>query len=382
MDEDSPEDFTLPEDNALRNKLREMDLDSMERYCLQRGIPFYKDDLARSKAEVKELTAKFRSIAIYRVLEHMVGPGKITLMFGGKGLGKTNTITWLIEFLHRLPHVYFLTNTVFFRDEDDLKRSPWAPQFKPIPGMPGRVAKINPVSNSYEALDIICSIRQNWFTQLTPEERILYRQSVKLPSEPWIVFLLDEANNFMTKMRAMKEDNLIMNSWVDMIRKFGVGMVFIYHYRSEPAFFLDNWSNVDGEITKVSKPVAKVAFKPAVVEKEGEMVELEFTAMPKAFIAMDTNSPASFDAALFPQSRTRFTLASAWKVIQQKQIDSMRAPWVLKKILHVAQAMVEEDEAQGRNIEMAVAANIHPEDGRPGNRTVGGRMDDVVRHVA
>ncbi len=275
----------------------------------------------------------------------------------------TSTISWFMDFLLALPNTYFLTNQIFFQDE--LAKPEWAPLFKPIPGIPGKIAKINPVSNSNEALRKICHIRSHWMDSFTREDSERYRRNEQLPTEPWIIFFLDEATNFMNKMRAAKEENVIMQSWVDMIRKFGVGMVFIYHFKKETTYFLqDNLANVDGIATKLRRPLLKIEVKKSQTSLDEDKVPLLIDLIPPSVLPWDSKSPASFDPALFPQSKTKFTLSSAWKVLQNKQIDSERAPRVLLKVLDVATTFIDNLEQDEDNIELSVAGNIRTTDGR------------------
>ena len=181
----------------------------------------------------------------YKLLKMLCGPGKVALLFGKRGAGKTSLLSYMIQRLSSLSNAYFLTNQIFFPNPkyDDLFRHRHAhpsddhsstvacrPNCSRIVDFP----KINVVSNTYESLAITSEIRSRWIHSLNPTDRKRYFANQPIDSEPWIVFFLDEATNFMSKMRAMADDALVMNSWVDMCRKLGIGLVFVYHDLNEP----------------------------------------------------------------------------------------------------------------------------------------------------
>lgn len=304
---------------------------------------------------LKEKRDLLRARAIYLALRKMAGPGKVALLFGARKAGKTGFLGYFIHFLHRIPHVYFVTNTTFRKEDPE-----WAHLFHAVPGYPIPIAKVNVVSNTLQALNVQSHIKDHWIQELKkhrPKDLARFERNIVLDDEPWIIMLLDEAGGFLSKMRSASEGAVVTQSWVDMSRKLGMGLVFVFHDRTEPQWYLKSWANVDAQATKFRTEQDSwidILLKPEGAISEKEFIPVRLRKLPLVTLPWQTRSTASFRPELFPGMKTDFTLQHIWLMTQEFEVPDADAPAFVIEALDVAQSLVM-GEAQARNNLVVVA---------------------------
>jgi hypothetical protein len=288
----------------------------------------------------------------YELFKHIVGPGKAANLHGARGKGKTALAAYMAERIAELPNGYVLTNMVFnpvprydnyfahkHQDPADDHRSYYKcrPNASPIVDW----ARIHTVYSTLDLLRQVCQIRSRWIHSLGPLDKRRYFASMPIESTPWIAIIFDEAGQFMSKMRAMSEGNLVMQSWMDLIRKIGGGMVNIWHSIDEPPWFLRNWFNKNAEIVKKSHRTAIVQYKAEGL-RVTDLVTVRWEGIPKPHLPFDTNSQASFEPVFFPGSDFKFSPLDVYRLLQKDGVISWDAPDRILEMLDAA----EEEEAK------------------------------------
>lgn len=308
-------------------------------------------EVRRIEQEEGAMAASIRLIAAaseYELLKHIIGPGKVTNLHGARGKGKSALAAYIAERISDLPNGYVLTNIIFnpvpkydrffahrHQDPADDHRSYYTcrPNASPIIDYP----KIQTVYSTLDLLRTVCGIRSRWIHSLGPMDKRRYFASMPIDSTPWIGIIFDEAGQFMSKMRSMSEGNLVMNSWVDLIRKIGGGIINIWHSVEEPPYFLRNWFNKNAEIVKKSLRTAIVQYKTEGIHVT-DLTTVRWTGLPKSHLPFDSYSQASFEPVFFPGSEFKFSPLDVWRLLQKDRVISWNAPDRILEILDAAEA--------------------------------------------
>lgn len=153
---------------------------------------------------------------------HVFGPGKIIIVHGRLGSGKSNTMVRIMETLAKEIQYKKVLHNIQFHDK---RTRPNAP--KP----PRHMIKVWTMA---EMLREMAAPRAKWFAQA--EEKLIwdYQEGLIPESLPTFMATLDEAKDFLDKMRSGNDEAIqFIKKFVPAIRKLGMGMALIYHGKNE-----------------------------------------------------------------------------------------------------------------------------------------------------